>query len=423
MEDQPLKIAVVGTGVAGLTAAYLLQRRHQVTLFEKSPQVGGHTQTIVIPSGPEKWTPIDAGFTYLNDLNYPLFHRLLEKLQIPTRPSRLSFAFWDEKSGFHYALTGLNGVFAQRSNLWNASFFGMLREKSRFKNRAAKDLFAGALEGATLGDYLIDRNFSKTFIEDYLLPLGASLWTLSVREMRDFPAAAFIHRLELNGLLGGGHKVQWQTVAEGSHSYVRALIKAIAGRIRVKEGIEELVRKGEQVLLRTQGGKEEPFDKVVLACHADEALSLFPEPTEDESRLLSPWRYQKNFATLHTDTDMMPPHRRAWACWNYIRERESTASEPLPLTCHMNAIQGLDNKDQYFVTFNRVRPIPEKYVLKEMYFTNPIFTREALSTQAELPKLNGVGNTYYCGSYFGLGSHEDAVKSAVAVAQCFGMDL
>ncbi|HUO58735.1 MAG TPA: FAD-dependent oxidoreductase, partial [bacterium] len=265
MEEKPLKIAIVGTGVAGLTAAYILQRKHNITLFEKTAQVGGHTNTIVIPSGPEKWTPVDAGFTYLNDLNYPLFRRLLEKLQVPTRPSRLSFAFWDEKSGFHYALTGLNGVFAQRSNLWNGAFLRMLQEISRFKSRAAKDLFTGALGDRTLGDYLSDGNYSKTFIEDYLLPLGSAIWTLSVRDVREIPAQALIGRMETNGLLGGGHKIHWLTVADGSHNYVRALIKAIAGRIRVKEGVEELVRKGEQVQLRLQGGKEESFDKVVLA--------------------------------------------------------------------------------------------------------------------------------------------------------------
>jgi predicted NAD/FAD-binding protein len=203
-------------------------------------------------------------------------------------------------------------------------------------------------------------------------------------------------------------------------------------RFRVKETVEEIKRlpakegspeTGDRVLLRTREGKEETFDRVVLAGHADESLALLADPSDDESRLLSPWHYQKNQATLHTDPDVMPPLKRAWACWNYVRERDVTRSGPVSLTYHANRLQGLTTPTQYFVTFNRIRPIPQHHILKEIFFTHPTFTRESLNTQEELPNLNGVNNTYFCGSYFGNGFHEDAVKSGVAVAKSFGMDL
>ena len=423
MDEQPLKIAVVGAGVAGLTAAYILQRRHTITLFEKSAQVGGHTNTIVIPSGPEKWTPVDTGFVLLNDRDYPLFHQLLHQLEIPIRPSDLTFGYSDEKTGLQYSRGGFNGLFAQRFNLFNTSFLLMLREIHWFNKKAKRDLDAGLLGEATLEEYLADGGFSRNFSHDYLLPLGSAVWLSSIKELKEIPAGLFIRALDLQGFLTPRNKPRWQTVVDGSHSYVRALLKKSVMRVKVADPVEEIDRRNNQVKIKTRSGKEEIFDKVVMACHADEALGLLTEPTEEEQRLLSAWRYEKNFAVLHTDQDVLPPLRRAWAAWNYIREKETTMSEPASLTYHMNRIQGLETPTQYFVTFNRVRPIPEKYVLKEIYFTHPIYNKNAVETQKELPTLNVVNHAYFCGSYFGAGSHEDAVRSAAAVGRAFGLEL
>src|SRR5579872_3268699 len=423
MNDTPLNIAVIGTGVAGLTAAYILQRKHKVTLFEKNANVGGHTNTIVIPSGPEKWTPVDTGFILLNDRTYPLFHQLLKQLDIPVRNCEVSFSYYDEKSGLQYSGASLNGLFAKRSNLWNSSFWMTLRERSWFNRKAKKDLAAGLLDQTTLGPYLDEEGYSKRFIQEYLLPLGSTVWSTSVKDLLDFPAEVFVEFFKNNGLLGSRDRPQWQTVAEGSHSYVRALLKVMVTRVRVKEPVEEVKRRENQVLVRTKTGKEDSFDKVVMACHADETLALLADPSEEEQRLLSPWKYQKNNVVLHTDVDVMPPLKRAWACWNYTLETDRTKSQPVSMTYHMNRLQGLETQTQYFVTLNRVRPIPQQHILKEIYYTHPTFTREAVETQLDLPQLNGVNNTYFCGSYFGYGSHEDAVKSGVAVGKCFGMDL
>jgi predicted NAD/FAD-binding protein len=427
-----LRIAIVGAGAAGLTAAYILQRRHKVTLFEKNAHVGGHVNTVVIPNGPEKWTPVDTGFMLLNDRNYPTFHQLLQKLNVAVRNTHLSFAYYDEKTGRQYAGTNLNGLFAQRSNLWNASFWLMLREIGWFGRNARRDLARGLLVQRTLGEYLEGSGFSQAFIRDYLLPLGSALWGTSTADMMEFPAELLARFFDHQGLLGGRNRPQWQTLVDGSHSYIRAIQKAMVARFRVKETVEEIKRlpagdatpqEGGRILLRTKEGKEENFDRVVLAGHADESLALLTDPSEEEVRLLSPWRYQKNHATLHTDPDVMPPLRRAWAGWNYVRERDITRSGPVSLTYHVNRLQGLDTPTQYFVTFNRVRPIPQHQILKEFYFNHPVFTRESLATQGDLPSLNGVNLTYFCGSYFGNGFHEDAVRSGVAVARCFGMDL
>ncbi len=423
MNDTPLNIAVIGTGVAGLTAAYILQRQHKVTLFEKNANVGGHTNTIVIPSGPEKWTPVDTGFVLLNEKTYPAFHELLRQLKVSVRNCDISFSFYDEKSGLQYSGANLNGLFAQRSNLWNSSFWMTLREMSWFNRKAKKDLAAGLLDQITLGQYLEGEGFSQRFIQDFLVPFGSAIWSSSVMDIMDFPAEIFVEFLQNNGLLGSKKKPQWQTVVEGSHSYIRTLLKTMVVRVRVKEPVEEVKRQENQILLRTKGGKEESFDKVVLACHADESLAMLADPSEEEQKLLSPWKYQKNNVVLHTDIDVMPPLKRAWAAWNYTRETDRTKSQPVSITYHMNRLQGLETPTQYFVTHNRVRPIPQQHILKEIYYTHPTFTRAAVETQLDLHKLNGMNHTYFCGSYFGYGSHEDAVKSGVAVGKCFGLDL
>jgi predicted NAD/FAD-binding protein len=423
MDDKRFNIAIIGTGAAGLTAGYILQREHLVTFFEKNAYVGGHSNTVVIPNGPDKGTPVDTGFMVLNDRTYPTFRRLLQQLRVPVRNSDATFGYWDEKSGLQYAGTGLNGLFAQRANLWSPAFWLMLRERGWFKARARKDLARGKLEPLTLGEYLREGNYSKLFIDDYLVPLGSSHWSTSVREMMDFPMETFARYFEKLGLLGFAGKPQWQTVVEGSQSYVQSILKTLKTKVRTGEAVEEVKRNAGGVVLRTREGKEESFDKVVMACHADEALALLAEPTEDERRLLSSWSYQKNFTVLHTDRDVMPPLERAWASWNYTRERETTQAQPASVTYHVNRLQGLQTREQYFVTLNRVRPIPERHVVKEIYYTHPTFTRAAVESQKELPKLNGENHTYYCGSYFGYGFHEDAVKSALDVAWHFGMDF
>lgn len=423
MGDEIKNIAVIGGGAAGLTAAYLLQQHYTVSLYDRNSYVGGHANTVVIPNGPDKGKPVDMGFTLFNDQTYPTFSRLLQRLEVRARPSELNFGYWNEKSGLQYSATGLNGLFARRSNLWNSSFWMILNNWTKFRRRARRDLGKGELAVLTLGEYLELKGYPKEFIQNCLLPLGSAVWCTSVREIEQFPADFFIRVLRDFGLLGLPQRVQWKMVEGGSQSYIKAILKTFKTQVHLGEIAEEVKRKKNQVLIRTRSGLEHAYDKVVLACHADEALGLLTEPTEEEQRLLSLWSYQKNFAVLHTDRDVLPPLKNAWACWNYVSEIDATLSQPVSLSYHVNRIQGLETQDPYFVTLNRVRPIPERYVVKETYYTHPVFTKAAVNSQKELPSLNGVNNIYYCGSYFGDGFHEDAVKSGVAVAKSLGINF
>jgi predicted NAD/FAD-binding protein len=366
---------------------------------------------------------VDAGFTVFNENASPNFRKLLDQLRVPIRPCNHSFAFWDEKTGFNYALTGLNGAFAQRSNLWKPRFWLMARELAWFRQAAPRDLASGLLAGLTLGEYLEEENYSEPFVEDYLVPLGSAVWYTSVREMENFPAALFVRALGKLGYLGFGPCRQWRILPGGSHTYVKAILKNFQTRVRVGEAVVGVKRGLLGVQLRTGAGQEQDFDKVVLACHADEALALLTDPTEEEQRLLSLWEYQKNYAVLHTDPHVLHHHKRAWASWNYIRERDATLTQPVPVTYNLSRMQGLESREPYFLSLNRVRPIPEGHIVREMYYTQPIFTKEAVALQKELPYLNGMNHTFFCGSYFGDGFQEDAVKSGVAVGRCFGMDL
>jgi len=423
MEDKTHKIAVIGTGVAGLTAAYLLQRLGGLTLFEKSPAAGGHATTVTLENGPDKGMTVDMGLSLFTERGSPALQRLLTRLGVTLKDTQLSFGYHDERTRLQYAGTGLNGLFAQRGNFFKPSFWGMGARMNGFFARARRDFRGGRLSGKTLGEYLEALGVPQDFIRHHLFPLGAAFWLSSPKEMAEIPAETFVSFFAENGLEGFRSPQRLWMVEGGTQTLVRALLKGFKGRVKTSCGVESVERRAEGALVRTRDGQEYAFDKVVLAVHADEVLSMLPEPTEEEARLFSPWRYSKNFAVLHTDTDVMPPLRRSWASWTYFREMDATLQEPCSVTWHVNRLQGLHIRDQYFVTFNRVRPIPIHHVLKEMYFTHPILTRESVGTQKDLSRLNQEGPLYFCGSYFGKGFHEDAVLSALAVGRCFGQEL
>lgn len=423
MVEKQLNIGIIGGGVAGITAAHILSRSHAVTLLEKNDYVGGHTNTISLPEGPDEGIGIDTGFIVCNDRNYPLFHRLLDQLGVKLRPSHMSFGYYDEISGLQYSGPEINGVFAQRANLLNFRFLGMLLDMDRFHQSARRDLHKGILLTMTMGQYLVKGDFGKAFIRDYVIPMGSAIWSTSPAEMMEFPAASFVRFFDNHGFLTFTDRPQWQTVAGGSRAYVQAFLSLFKGEVRTQTGVRRVTRKPDGVILETKQGEILEFDRVVLACHADEALGILGDPSPEETSALFPWRYQANRAILHTDESVMPPLKRAWASWNYTRERELSPVPLVSVTYDMNRIQGLKTSRRYFVSLNRQRPIGPGKVIKEISYTHPVYSREAVETQPKLPALNGVRNTYFCGSYFGYGFHEDAVKSGVEVARCFDLDL
>ncbi len=414
-----LEIAVVGGGAAGVAAAHVLQRRHRVTLFERETYVGGHVNTVVLQDGPDAGLPVDTGFIVLNDRTYPVLHRLLAQLGVKVRDADMSFGFHCRKSGLQYAGTDFNGIFAQRGNLMRPSFLRMLADIARFGLRGREDLASGGASGRTLGEYLRRGGYSEACVRDYVVPMGAAIWSATAGDVMDFPAETFLRFFDNHGLLDLTDRPQWQTVAGGSHAYVKAFLKGFTGTVRAGEPVRAVRRLPDGVEVRLDSGALR-FDRVVIAAHADQALALLADPSDEEKRLLGAWAYRNNRTVLHTDASALPPNRRAWASWNYARE----LSEGLvSATYHMNRLQGLTASREYCVTLNRREEPPEAHVVRAFDYEHPMYTTASVASQKELPGLNGKRFTYYCGSYFGFGFHEDAVRSGVAVANAFGLDL
>jgi predicted NAD/FAD-binding protein len=423
MNRERLKIAIVGGGVAGIVSSYLLSQNHDVTLFEKNNYVGGHTATIVLEDGPDAGLAVDTGFIVCNDRTYPNFHKFLKSLGVPWRFSDMSFGFYCERSGLQYAGTDWRGIFAQRRNMLRPEFLRFLYEITRFNKLASRALEEGKLDGLTMEDFLRRHRFSRSLARDYVIPIGASIWSTPAGKMLQFPAVTMIQFFHHHGLLTLNDRPRWQTVVGGSHSYVKAFLKKFPGTIHTSSPVENVRRAPNGAVVRTHDGRDHKFDRVVMCAHANESLRLLADPSEDERRLLSAWSYENNHTVLHTDTSVMPPLRDAWASWNYTRERDGSERAHMSMTYHMNRLQGFRTRRQYCVTLNRRAAISRKHILREFNYTHPVYNFEAIRAQSELPRLNGARNTWFAGSYFGYGFHEDAVKSAVAVGAGFGVSL
>jgi predicted NAD/FAD-binding protein len=415
-----MRIPVVGGGIAGIAAAHLLQGPHDVTLYEKNDYVGGHTHTITIPDGPDAGLPVDTGFIVLNDRTYPVLNRFLNALGVAIRKSDMSFSYFDEESGFQYASSNLNSLFAQRRNLMALGYWAMLAEIVLFNRMVSKRLANRTLEHLTLGQFLRRFRFSKRFREQYLFPMVAAIWSAPDLEVDRFPMLTFARFFNNHGLLTIRDHPQWYFVAGGSHSYVKAFLKQFQGTVLTRTPTASIQRSGDGARITLEDGSSETFDKVVIAAHADEALQLLADPSDDERRLLGAWRYSVNQTVLHSDPDWMPSNPNAWASWNVFRARQSRGDAPVTLTYYMNRLQELETPRPYLVTLNPYRPIAEKLIIDQMIYTHPIYTFDSLRTQAELPALNGVRHTYFCGSYFGYGFHEDAARSGLQVAAALG---
>ena len=422
------RIGVIGAGVAGLTAAYILQRKHDVTLFEKNDYIGGHTRTVVVPDGPDAGTPIDTGFIVLNDQTYPTLNRFLERLGVSVRFSDMSFSFQCQRSGLQYAgtnsmgLSSLNNVFAQRRNLFKPRFWRFIQDYQRFNKQSIIDLETGRLKQQTLGKYVEDQNYSTDFIEHYVLPIGAAIWSTPTHKMADFPAETFVRFFKNHGFLSTPQPARWQTVLGGSHQYVKAFLKGFNGKVVLKAEIDTIRRQGDRTVVKMRNQSELNFEHLVVATHADQALALLADPTEEEKKLLGTWQYEKNHAVLHTDQSVMPTSRHAWASWNYKREVSTDGREPLSVTYYLTRLQGLSTQNRYFVTLNG-QPVIDGSVISETEFTHPVYDFAALNSQSRLSRLNqkpvdsSVAGINYCGSYFGYGFHEDAARSGEEVAK------
>jgi predicted NAD/FAD-binding protein len=423
MESSRLHIAVVGAGVAGLTAAWLLGRKHRVSLFEKNDYAGGHTRTVQVETGTGAPVPVDTGFVVMNEANYPLLTRLFRQLDVATHDSDMSFSYHCLRTGYQYSGSSARALFGKRRYAFRLDHWRLLLGILRFNRDARRDLEEGRLDGMSLGDYLERSRVNRYVSERYVIPMGSAIWSMPPIGMLNFPAHSFLRFFYNHGLLNVERRVQWKSVVGGSHQYVRRMLGEFDGSVRLNASIEHIRRTARGVRVRHRDGREEVFDRIVIATHADEALGLLADPTPREKELLGTWTYQDNQVVLHTDPAHMPTRRSVWASWNFARESEDEWTRPVSITYHMNRLQRLPAAADFFVSLNRRQPIPEERVLRRLNFTHPVYSFSALATQGRLPELNRDGRTFFCGSYFGYGFHEDAVRSAVEVAGALGVSF
>ncbi|MBW4077200.1 MAG: FAD-dependent oxidoreductase [Acidobacteria bacterium] len=407
-------IAIIGSGVSGLVAAHLLHPRDNVTLFEADSRVGGHVNTVSVHEG-ARTLEIDTGFIVYNERNYVGFAELLRTLQIDTQPSEMSFSFSSPSTGLEYRGTNLNTLLAKRSNALRPSFARMVADIPRF-NRDAKKLLSERDVTLTLRQFLEREQYSPSFVDDYLIPLGASIWSADPQAFADFPVAALVRFFDRHGLLSLGNRPQWRTVTDGARHYVEAITARLEDRVRTNCPVHRIERNDEGVVLHFNASvPSERFDRVVLATHADAALAMLEEPTRAERTVLGAFRFQLNRATLHTDARLLPRQLRARASWNY---RRLDAAQRVPvLTYYANRLQNLSSALDYCITLNADDAIDNSRVIASFDYSHPIFDEAALQAQQRHSEIDGVLNTHFVGAYWGYGFHEDGVQSALRVVQ------
>ncbi|WPP46571.1 NAD(P)/FAD-dependent oxidoreductase [Pseudomonas sp. AN-1] len=415
-----MKIAIIGSGIAGLTAAYLLNRRHEITLFEASDWIGGHTHTVDVQLDGRDYA-IDTGFIVFNDWTYPNFIRLLERLGVASRPTEMSFSVHDPDSGCEYNGNNLNSLFAQRRNLLSPSFLGMLRDILRFNREALRDLAEERIGGdITLGDYLARGRYGRRFVDHYIVPMGAAIWSMSLADMLDFPLQFFVRFFKNHGLLSVNDRPQWRVIAGGSRAYVAPLTASFLERIRLNCPVWLVERDADGVTLLSPAGRER-FDKVVFACHSDQALTLLAAPSLTEQRILGALRYADNDVVLHTDTRLLPERPLAWASWNY--RLGGPAHQPAAVTYNMNILQGIEAPKTFCVSLNQTAAIDPARILGRYNYAHPQYSLAGIAAQARWRELHGQQHSFFCGAYWANGFHEDGVVSALRVAEAFGERL
>lgn len=414
---------MVGGGIAGITAAYVLSRQHHVTLLERNEYLGGHTNTRIVNDRRTPELSVDTGFIVCNPRNYTNFYRFLDQLGIKRQDSDMSFGFSCERSGLQYMGPSLKEFIAAPENLLNLKFLGMIAEQLRFNRSALRDLRAGTLGEQPLGEYLQKLGTSEYFFEHYLAPLIGAIWSAPDSNALEFPVLSFLTFFNNHGMLELRKRPQWQTIVGGSHAYVRAFRAAFPGELRLAAAARAISRDSQGVTLTLDGAAPERYDTVVIATHADEALKLLADPSDEERAALGSWSYSTNRTVLHTDATLLGPRRRLWAAWNYRRRASASRSSPVAITYYMNKLQRLDAENDYFVTLNCQNLVDPKKVLYEVDYTHPIYTPASPLSQTQLRALNGSRHTFFCGAYMYHGFHEDAVRSALDVTAALGLSL
>ncbi|ALL04742.1 NADP transhydrogenase subunit alpha [Pedobacter sp. PACM 27299] len=410
------KVAIIGTGIAGMGCGHLLQKKYHLTFYEEQDYIGGHTNTITLEEHGEP-VYIDTGFMVFNQQTYPQLSRLFDKIHAPVKTTDMSFSVQYLPDHLEYSGSSLNHLFAQRRNLFNPSFLKMLMQINRFNKESVAILDQPKYENYSIGKYISEFGYSQDMLWKYLIPMSSAVWSTPMEQILDFPAVSLIRFFKNHGFLGLDTQHQWYTLHNGSQSYRELLIKPFKDRIQLRKKVVEVSRMadGKGSVLAADGSSA-IYDRVILACHADQAYGMVKDKTPDELRLLSKFKYQPNKAVLHTDSNLMPKKKLAWSSWNYRVEKQGDALVPSTIYW-MNRLQQVSNHQDYFVSINPSSSIDTKKIIREIDYEHPLFDVPAMQAQKELPILNQHGPLYYCGSYFKYGFHEDAYASAVALCE------
>lgn len=408
------KLAIIGTGIAGMGAAHLLQKHYDISLFEKNKYVGGHTNTVFVNEDGVD-IPIDTGFMVFNKETYPNLINLFNELNVPIKKTSMSFSVQHKLSKLEYCGSGFNGIFAQRKNLFSPAFIKMLLQINRFNKESVKDLNCGFLENLSIADYIIQKSYNYDFLEKYLLPMSSAIWSTPPNTSLQFPAESLVRFFLNHGMLGLATHFQWYTVQNGSESYKNRLIAPFKDKIKTNAKIDVIKKIGDKIEVITNNNEQYFFDKVIIAAHAYEALQMLSKPSQLQQDLLSKFQYQENIAALHSDISVMPRNKKVWSSWNYLIDQKNGESRTTTIY-NMNSLQNVSDKENYFVSINPI-DLNARKIHKVLTYFHPIFTLESLKAQKRLQELNQEGQIYFCGSYFGYGFHEDAYASAVKLSK------
>ena len=410
------RIAVIGSGISGLTAAYYLSRRHEVHVYERDNRLGGHTHTAMVESS-LGLIPVDTGFIVHNDRTYPNFCRLMAELGVQTQPSDMSFAVTSQRGDFEYSSRGLRGFFAQRRNLLTRAHYSLLREILRFNREALKVLDDPAAEDLTLGMFLVAGGYSPAFIDRYLIPMAGAVWSMAPDAMPGFPVLTLIRFMQNHGMLGINTHPRWKTIRGGSQAYLAPITAPFRERITSNIEIQSIARLEQGVTISCKGIADATFDDVVFACHGDQVLPLLARPTEAERKILGNFTTTRNEACLHTDSALLPKRPDARASWNYLLGDSGRVT----VTYHMNRLQRLGTPEDYCVSLNTNGSVGPGRVLRRMIYEHPLFTKAAVRSQERWHEISGKNHTHYCGAYWFYGFHEDGVRSGLRVAEALGV--
>ena len=408
------KIAIVGTGIAGMSAAWLLSKHHSVTIFEMDKRIGGHSNTVNINN-----LSVDTGFIVYNVKNYPNLIALFEHLGVVTQSTDMSFGVSVDQGGFEYSGGDTLGLFAQKSNLLRPRFWRMVKDILRFYREAPLAFVNNTNHDVTLGQYLSKNNYSETFQRDHLLPMGAAIWSTPVDKMLDYPLTSFLNFCDNHGLLQISGRPEWRTVVGGSKEYIKCLVKNYQHKIQTNRAVKQVWSDTDGAYVEDCNDNIFKFDHVIMASHADQALNMLKSPNSNELKLLGAFSYQTNKAILHTDKSLMPNNKRAWSSWNYLRA-QADGKDSVCVTYWMNKLQNLNANTNYFVTLNPPKKPNEGSILRSFIYQHPVFDCRAMTAQKKLWGLQGKRRLWFCGSYFGHGFHEDALQSGLAVAEELG---